>query len=459
MKKFLTFLLVLALVMPVHAEPGPIPIETPAQLQAMDPDGSYILMADLDMTGIEWVPIDFSGSFDGNGHAILNLTLTKPSANTAKCYDGNTKAYEPEYYGLFGLLENAVVKNLELVNVRCTIETEAPAMVGSLAGYSSHSLIENCSVTATLELRAHEGMFGIGGLVGYGTGSIEHCIIDTTLICVDTDPGKVDEQFLGGVYAAGFLDVRSCQIAVDGYVSEHGYTHNGGITGLFMRWPIGDGIDGEITGNHVSGRITFFENNPDRRAYCSAYAGEILGRYCTVERNTNDFVREEIWDYSAELCPHGCEAPVWTEAVIPSSCDSFGYTVYSCACGFQYTNHYALHEHTVTAWKPVIPATADTEGLSQGNCDLCGTACQRTDPVLPPEPTALPTEAPTEPVQLPTAAPTEAPMETAPPPAAPQPDKQSPNPLPLLLAAAAAVLIAVAILLLKKPRRKGKYEK
>ena len=149
MKKLLLLLLVFSLALPVSAEPAPAEIHTPAQLQAMDPAGSYILMADLDMTGIQWTPVDFSGSFDGNGHAILNLTLTAPSANTAKCYDGNTKAYEPEYYGLFGLLENAVVKNLELVNVRCRIETDTPAMVGALAGYSSHSLIENCSVLET----------------------------------------------------------------------------------------------------------------------------------------------------------------------------------------------------------------------------------------------------------------------------------------------------------------------
>lgn len=460
MKKLLLLLLVFALALPVSAEPAPAEIHTPDQLQAMEPDGNYILMADLDMTGIEWIPVDFSGTLDGNGHAILNLTLTQPSANTAKCYDGNTKAYEPEYYGLFGLLENAVVKDLELVNVRCVIETDAPAMVGSLAGYCSHSLIENCSVTATLELRAHEGMFGIGGLVGYGTGSIEHCTIDTTLICVDTDRATVDEQFLGGVYAAGFLDVRHCQTAVDGYVSEHGYAHNGGITGLFMRWPIGEGIDGEIMDNHVTGKITFFENNPDRRAYCSAYAGEILGRYCTVDRNTNAFTRDERWEYGIELRPHSCEDPVWTEQTIPSGCDSFGYTAYTCACGFQYADHYTLHEHTVTKWETVTPATPDTEGLSRGNCDLCGTVCDRTEPVLPPEPTTVPTEAPTEPTQAPTTVPTEAPSQpSASLPDAPQPDEQGPSPLPLLLTAATILAAVTIILLLKKPRRKGKYEK
>lgn len=450
--------LLLAMPLPARGEPAPVQIHTPAQLQAMaeDPASSYILMADLDMTGVSWAPVDFSGTFDGNGYAILNLTLTTPSRNTAKCYDGNTKAYEPEYYGLFGLLENAVVRDLRLVNVRCRIESDQPVIVGSLAGYSSHSLIENCHVTASLELRAHEGMFGLGGLVGYGTGSIERCTVSAALICVDTDPKTLDEQFLGGVYAAGFLDVRKCTVAVDGYVSEHGYTHNGGITGLFMRWPIGEGIDGEILDNHVSGRITFFENNPDRRAYCSAYAGEILGRYCTVDRNTNDFTRDEVWEYGTELRPHSCEAPQWTPETVSASCDSFGYTVFTCGCGYRYEDSFTLNAHTVTAWETVKASTLDTEGLSRGACDLCGVVFERTEPLLTPEPATIPTEAPAESTTAPTTAPT-----TVPAPSAPDqpPVQKKPELLPLWIAAAAAVLAGILFLILKKPRRKGRYEK
>ena len=39
--------------------------------------GSYRLMADIDMTGIDWTPWDFSGKFDSNGYTILNLSVTK----------------------------------------------------------------------------------------------------------------------------------------------------------------------------------------------------------------------------------------------------------------------------------------------------------------------------------------------------------------------------------------------
>ena len=45
-----------------------------------------ILMADLDMTGIPWKALDLNGgSFDGNGHAILNLTLAEMGDLKKKC--------------------------------------------------------------------------------------------------------------------------------------------------------------------------------------------------------------------------------------------------------------------------------------------------------------------------------------------------------------------------------------
>ena len=62
-------ILIAALAMPVFAQEEVIPVHTPEDLAAMaeNPQGSYILMEDLDMTGIPWKPIDFYGTLDGNG--------------------------------------------------------------------------------------------------------------------------------------------------------------------------------------------------------------------------------------------------------------------------------------------------------------------------------------------------------------------------------------------------------
>lgn len=223
-------------------EPEPVEIATVADLLAMaeNPSDSYILTADLDMTGTEWKSLDFSGSFDGNGHAILNLTLSQPSDSRPKSYDGNNKGYEAAYVGFFGTLVNAQVKNLKLLNVRGLVETHEPCFLAGIAGFADHSLVENCTVTGCLELRAHDRMFGVAGIIGSGNCTVTGCTVDMTLICTDTDAAAKDEQFLGGVFGTGFVSVTDCEITLDAYISDHGYVHSGGIGGMHMRYPLPD---------------------------------------------------------------------------------------------------------------------------------------------------------------------------------------------------------------------------
>lgn len=379
------------------------PVQTPVEINtaedlfaiAEDPAGSYILMADLDMTGIPWTPIDFSGSFDGNGHAILNLFLSETGKETAVVIDGNVKEYEAHFAGLFGTLRNAEVKNLKLINVRALVDTDVPCLIGGIAGYSEVSTISDCTVTGCLELRAHDRMFGVGGVVGYGTGTVQNCDIDVTLICTDTDANTLDEQFLGGVFATGFMSVRDCQITIDGYCSEFGYVHNGGITGMLRQHPGQNKFGSTIRDNFISGKITFFECNKNRRAYCRPEVGEILANWYTVTHNKHDFVKDERKEYDVELRPEMCEKPEYTMTIVESGCDTYGYTLYCCnGCGYEYTDHYTLFQHTVREWMEQEPATMEKAGLSTGSCDLCGAICQRVEPML--EAVPVETEAPTE---------------------------------------------------------------
>lgn len=430
----------------------PVEIYTAEQLQAMaeDPSGSYILMADLDMSGIAWKSIDFCGIFDGNGHAILNLTLSHPGDETAKTYDGNVKTYDTSFVGLFGTLRNAQVKNLRLVNVRSRMDVEAPCFLGGIAGYSDQSVISDCAVEGFLELRAFDRMFGVGGIVGYGSGTVQRCKADVTLICTDTDPNTLDEQFMGGVFATGFMNVLDCEIIIDGYCSEYGYAHNGGITGMYMQYPIGGGKEGKLTGNSITGKITFFECNSDRRAYCRAEAGEVLASWYTIESNTCDFLRDERWEYDVELRPEMCPEPAYTEMLVYPGCGSFGYSSFRCqSCGYTYQDNYTLPQHTVTLWTLTQEPTAETEGMSIGYCDGCGLAFERTEaklevtPTTAPEPTQLPTTQPTEPEPLPN-----------------QPTQQEPPVNTVAIAAgilAAVAAVVVAVFLLGKKGKGGKY--
>ncbi len=392
MKKILISLAVALMLLPmaVGAAEDPIEISTPQELAALgeDPHGSYVLTADLDMAGILWDPLSFSGTLDGNGYAILNLTVNQPGREVETTYDGNGKPYDTRFAGLFSTLKNATVRELHLVNTRILISADTPCFVGGLAGYCMDSTVTNCSVEGILELRAYDRIFGVGGLVGFGNGTAKGCTLDVTLICTDTGTDTLDEQFLGGVLANGFMDIRSCDVTLRGFVSEYGYAHNGGLVGMYYQNPLAQDHYGRLLYNKLSGRITFFECNEDRRAYCKADAGEIVATYFGLDHNTLDFTRDERGEYDRELRPETCEAPRYSRVTVPASCESFGYTQCVCeGCGYAYRENYTLKSHSFGAWSLVRQPSPQRGGRETAACSLCGAQTSRTVAYIPPETT------------------------------------------------------------------------
>lgn len=269
-----------------------------------NPDGKFLLTSDIDMSGVQWHPISFTGVLDGDGHSISNLSITSEGENCRETYDGNMKPYSTSFSGFFDVMESATVRNLNFSNAHVEIESDAPSFVGILAGYMDESVVQNCSVQGDVYLRAHDRMFGVGGVVGYGCGRLENVSSKVTLVCIDTDAMNKDEQFLGGLVGAGYPDMLNCTVEIDGYGSEHGYAHNGGALGLYMKYPKGNTHYGQVCGNRVYGRITFFEDNADdRRAYCKALIGEKLGSIEEFEDNGESFRRIEITNYDVDLLP------------------------------------------------------------------------------------------------------------------------------------------------------------
>ena len=76
----------------------------------------------------------FQGVFDGNGYEITNLVMN-PSNNSPY----------PYYYGLFGFVRQATIKNVGIssAEVMCT---QYESAMGNIVGYSQNSSIENCYV-------------------------------------------------------------------------------------------------------------------------------------------------------------------------------------------------------------------------------------------------------------------------------------------------------------------------
>ncbi|MBR0208342.1 MAG: Ig-like domain-containing protein [Oscillospiraceae bacterium] len=384
MKKALSLLLCLLLLAALAPRAGAedvTEIRDAAGLAAMaeDPAGSYALAADIDLAGVDWTPVAFSGKLDGRGHTIYNLSVTRCGAEVRTTRDGNLKPYETVFAGLFSTLENAEVRDLSLRGAYLSIESNEHCFAALLAGYIDHSAISGCAVEGRAEFVGRAVMVGLGGVAGYGCGSITDCKAEVELFFEDRLLERRCEQFMGGVLSCGVADIERCTVRIEGYDSCHGYVHNGGLVGMYylcgMDYPYCS-----VSENYVGGFIRFFEANTDRRAYCMPYRGEYLTGLRRYEGNSNDFQRLETFDYRFVLRPESCEDPDVAEEITPPGCDSWGFTRHECrGCGHSWTDSYTPPEHLSGDWESVEAPSYTAAGLERRVCTRCGAVLEERE--------------------------------------------------------------------------------
>lgn len=347
MRRLLALLLLLMLctgIPPaVRAEEDVTDIFDAAGLQAMAarPGGTYRLARDIDLRGIDWVPPVFSGTLDGNGHTIYNLTIRQAGEETRVAHDGNLKAYDTAFAGLFAVLDHATVRNLSLKGALVELEHPGHCFAALLTGFMDHAVIENVSVEGRVHLATQGVMVGVGGLAGYGCGRFEGCGVEVELVFEDRNRQSRCEQFLGAVLACGICSMNACTVHLDAYNSCHGYAHNGGLMGMYFHCNTGY-PRGPVTNCAISGRITFFEDNRDRRAYCRPGIGEHLQRPTSTRGcSSRGFKKKEVRKFDRVLSPETCESPVYDLAVTEPTADAWGFTRHTCTgCGYTWTDTY-----------------------------------------------------------------------------------------------------------------------
>ena len=126
--------------------------------------GTWALFACYEQTadivlpgGSNWTAIGnsnsyFTGTYDGRGHTISNLTVNAAAAN---------------YQGMFGYITNsATVKNVGIINgnVRGSHNT------GGVVGLNNGGTVQNCYFSGSVT-----GGNSTGGVVGFNTGKIQNC--------------------------------------------------------------------------------------------------------------------------------------------------------------------------------------------------------------------------------------------------------------------------------------------
>ena len=193
------------------------------------------LAADLDMTGIDYVPAGntiaaypsrtFAGVFDGQGHTISNLSVAS-----------HTGAYSAA--GLFGTI-TGTVKNVKLANVNITSDHYAGGVVGYISDNTGAS-VQNCSVEggsikSTAHLQAgsttdYDDGDKAGGIVGYITAVnyIDGCSVKNLTITAYRDLGAI----VGCAEGSGTVKVTNCTVGdnvlvvVDNSHNYKNYTTN-----------------------------------------------------------------------------------------------------------------------------------------------------------------------------------------------------------------------------------------
>ena len=187
-----------------------------------------VLTADIDLNNEAWTPIGpdrdsaYTGTFDGQGHTVKNLSVT------VNVQSGRA--------GLFGCVKDGTIRKLTVAgSVSCTANQ---GWCGGIAGYAMDETIENCASFCTVSCTGIDARVGgIVGLVDYNS---------RTLIIRDC-------------YNIGKITGRS----------DNGSGDAGGICGFYMNGKISNCYNvGEITGSGYVSKIAVSDYNDSRPTNC-----------------------------------------------------------------------------------------------------------------------------------------------------------------------------------------------
>ncbi|MCL2149782.1 MAG: hypothetical protein FWH51_02465 [Dehalococcoidia bacterium] len=199
----------------------------------------FKLTVDIDLmsvaAGNNWIPIgtstnSFCGSFDGDGHTISNLAIARASMSNV---------------GLFGCIDNGVIKNLGIISG----DIQGYSQVGSVVGFNYVGTVENCYSANNVN---STGI--VGGVVGYN-------YYGTVIDCYNT--GKVDGTIgnvIGGVVGLnGAGEIINCYNT--GTVNS-GSIYSGGIAGFNYYGTVENCYNtGAVKGTNVVGGVVGYNTN------------------------------------------------------------------------------------------------------------------------------------------------------------------------------------------------------
>ncbi len=191
------------------------------------------LTDDIDLSAYEWVPIGtqanpFCGTFDGGNHTISGMSITVSETNTIA--------------GLFGIVQNAVIQNVNLINASIsgsatgTKDMACELKLGGIAASNTEKnfvTVTNCIVKLDVALTTTGYVTAnIGGVLGYvenWTGSYATITkTNATLSMAQTANNGFYRTAAGA--AIGSLDssknttlIQNCEFSLSGIMDGDGF--------------------------------------------------------------------------------------------------------------------------------------------------------------------------------------------------------------------------------------------
>jgi hypothetical protein len=237
-------------------------------------DKHYRLGNDIDLsdyqTGTGWMPIGhiisssdfrtFKGHFDGDYKKITGLYINNPNRT---------------YAGLFGVTQNAVIKNLTVEDAHLILGNAA----GVLIGYTYSTNIINCHVSGTIEAVSVAG--GLAG--GIGDTHVTDCTASVDVNCSQTG-NQCSAGGLIGFFTSTSNDLPNflTNCSASGNVTGAGHQVGGlvGLGQLFGSILKDCYFTGNVTGSNSVGGIVGSIN----------HGFSIINCYTTGEVHGNNYV-------------------------------------------------------------------------------------------------------------------------------------------------------------------------
>lgn len=270
-------------------------IKTAQDLQniANNLSGKYILMNDIDLSGIDWTPIgysavddesnlayySFTGTLDGNGFVIKNLTVDTTGKHIS-ADAGYGYGERINNAGLFGIIDGATIKNLGFVNASVKGDYFSGVIAGEVQFYNGRtsSSITNCYVENSSVGGGSE--IYVGGLVGAVDGDIN---ISNSYFAGDITYAKNSTGGLVGCHQSYNLEISN---------SYTSFTTNG------TKSTNAQAIIGKKASTYLAPVVTNTYWNTDKTSLTSSYGTGLTSAQLKDQSNFTGW-DADVWDFSS----------------------------------------------------------------------------------------------------------------------------------------------------------------